>query len=250
MSELLGLLLILGLMTWILRFMTGVRSGRRRGFKRYERPPARWWRALVWVPIGYSLAKLLGSGTPLSIVVITSILLAFVQRMFPRPFEIVIGGGGALVALGEALDGSGCREPISGIGLVLVFGFASVAAVSVVVSGRPILKSGQYLSAGAAMIELTLFVVSPIGGVLVDTSGPLAVMPLIVVLLVSLMIGRSPTVGLAVVGAGLIAGQTLLALSPGACDRTALHALVGALAFAASRMVLSRRGRRSFLGVR
>src|SRR4051812_7858952 len=106
MSELLGLALLLGLMLWVFRFMLSGGSKPKRRLKRYERPPTHWWRALVWIPIGFSLAKLVGAGAPLLVLVVTCALLAAVQRIFPRPFEIVIGSGGTLVAIAEAMQGS------------------------------------------------------------------------------------------------------------------------------------------------
>jgi len=250
MSQLLGPILLVGLMVWVLRFMLGVRTGRRTGPKRYERPPTEWSKALVWIPTGYGLAKLLGTGAPLSIVVITCALTAAIQRIFPRPFEIIIGGGSTVVAVLEAVDGTGCRLPIGAQGLLLLGVFAGTAATAVILGGRPILKTSQYLAAGAAMTELVLFSISPAGVTLTDHYGAgMLVLPGLVLAL-SIAIGAYPNLGLATVGACLIAAEVVLAITPGACDHSATVALLGAGVFAASRMFLSKRSRRSLVGVR
>lgn len=250
MSQLLGPLLLLGLMIWILKFMLGVRTGRRPGIKRYERPPTAWWKALVWIPIGYSLAKLLGTGAPLSVVLLTSALMAAIQRIFPRPFEIIIGGGGTLVAVLEATEGTGCRPPIGSQGLLLLAIVAGTATTAVILGGRPILKTSQYLAAGAAMTELILFTLSPAGATLTDHYGTRALLLPAIALILSIAIGAHPNLGLATIGACLISAEIILAASPGACDHSATVALTGAGVFAATRLFLSGRSRRALVGVR
>lgn len=250
MSQLLGPLLLLGLVIWVLRFMLGVRTGRRTGLKRYERPPTDWRKALVWIPIGYSLAKLLGTGAPLAIVLITCALNAAIQRIFPRPFEIIIGGGGTLVAVLEAIEGTGCRPSIGTQGLLLLGIFAGTATAVVILGGRLILKTSQYLAAGAAMTELILFTLSPAGATLTDPYGTRALLLPVIALALSIAIGAHPNLGLATVGTCLIAAEVILAASPGACDHSAAMALIGAGVFAATRLFLSARSRRALVGVR
>lgn len=250
MSQLLGPLLLLGLMIWVLKFMLGVRTGRQTGPKRYERPATAMWKALVWIPIGYSLAKLLGTGTPLSIVLITCALTAAVQRIFPRPFEIIIGGGATLVAVLEAIEGTGCRPPIGTQGLLLLAIFAGTAATAVILGGRPILKTSQYLAAGAGMTELVLFTLSPAGASLTEYYGSRALLLPALALALSVAIGAHPNLGLATVGGCLITGEFVLSINPGACDHSAALALLGGCVFAATRLFLSKRANRALVGVR
>jgi hypothetical protein len=225
LNEPLGRMLLLGLMVWVLWQMVSVLVGWRTEGRRYERAPIHWWPVLQWVPIGYSTARLLGAGTPVTILIVACVLMAVVQRIFARPFEIVIGASAALVGLVEAIEGSGCRPPIGVAGVLLVAGFGGAATAIVLVSGHIVLKASQFVSAAAAMIELVLFATSPAGGTLVGVSGPTAGVLLLVVLGLSAAIGAKPELGLATVGVCLIAAEVALASTTVACERGALLAI-------------------------
>jgi hypothetical protein len=241
-----GSLLLLALMIWVLSVMVRALVSGTSPFKRYERPPSSWVGILVWIPIGYALSRLLGDGAPVQVVVVVSMLLAAVQRIFEGPFHLLIGGAGTLVALNDAVTGASCREPLGAFGLFLLGVFAATGFILIMASG----KTTDYLAAGAGVIELVLFAVSPVGGTVIADIGAAALVLPVGAATVAFLIGKQPKLGLGVVGAGVIAGEVVLAAVPGVCERSALTALVGAVVFAVTRWFLSHRSNRQLVGVR
>ncbi len=215
MSELLGLLFLLALMGYIQRNMLQVRSGAEPALKRYERPPRRPSRALVWVPIGFGTATLLG-GASLPTVLVLSVLMAAIQRVFPTPFEVVVGGGATLAALGQAVEGSECALPISLSAGLAIVAFGCFALLLVALGGHPFRSMGSYLAAGAGLIEVTLLA-APRPAIL-SAFGLDVVVTLALIAALALLIGLSPEFGLSSLGACVIAGEVLTSLNRASCS--------------------------------
>jgi hypothetical protein len=251
MSDLLGLLVLLGAMMTILRLaIRGTADRRRDGKRRYERPPRHWWLAAIWIPTGFAVTKLLGTGAPVSVAVILAVLIAAVHRAAPGPIDLAAGALGTVISVTHVIEGNDCRGPLGMTGILLLLVFCGTTAVCTVVTGlsRHRLTVGQGLVAICAAIELALFAVSP-GGILPTGAGDLGT-NVIVTLATAILVGIRPQFGLATVGACLIAAETSLALSGTSCDRSAPIALAGALAFATTRLILSSRRNRQLIGVR
>lgn len=251
MSDLAGLLVLLGAMLLILRTMIVGRLGWSRPRKRrYERPPRHWWRAAVWIPTGYAVTKLIGTGAPVAVVVVLAALIAAVHRAAPGPIDLAAGGLGTAISILQAIEGNDCRGSLGTNGAILLLVFAGVTSLVMVSSAIAIghLRPGQYAVAMCAAVELALFAVSP-GGVVVTAAGDLG-LAVLATLLLSALVGLRPHLGLAVMGACLIFAEVTLALAGQLCDQSAPYAIAGALVFSMTRLLLSSRRNRQLIGVR
>lgn len=251
MTDLVGLLVLLGAMVLILRTMILGKLGRSRlSRRRYERPPRHWWRAAAWIPTGYAITKLIGTGAPLSVVVMLAALLAAVHRAAPGPIDFAAGSLGTAISILHVIEGNDCRGPLGATGVVLLLVFAGVTTLLMLSSAVAIghLRPGQCAVATCAAVEFALFAVSPGGVVVTAVNEPgLAVAA---TLLLATIVGVRPRLGLAAMGVCLIAAEVNLAFAGQLCDRSAPYALAGALAFSATRLLLSSRHNRQLIRVR
>ncbi len=251
MTDLVGLLVLLGAMLLILRTMVLGRLGRSRpSRRRYERPPRHWWRAAAWIPTGYAITKLIGTGAPLSVIVMLAVLLAAVHRAAPGPIDLAAGGLGTAISILHVIEGNDCRGPLGTSGVVLMLVFTGVTTLLMLSSSVAIghLRPGQYAVATCAAIELALFAVSP-GGVVVTAVNELG-LAVAATLLLATLVGMRPHLGLAALGACLVLAEVNLAFAGQLCDLSAPYALAGALAFSTTRLLLSSRRNRQLVGVR
>lgn len=251
MAELAGPLVLLGAMILILRTMLLGRLGRSTPAKRrYERPPRHWWRAAVWIPTGYAVTKLIGTGAPLTVVVVLAALLAAVHRAAPGPIDLAAGGLGTAISVLQVIEGNDCRGPLGTTGVVLLLLFAGTTTLLMLSSAGAIgrLRPSQLAVASCAAIEIALFAVSP-GGVVVTGNHELGV-SVAATLLLATLTGLRPQLGLAALGACLIIAEVNLSFAGHLCDRSAPYALAGAVVFAGTRLLLSSRRNRRLVGVR
>jgi hypothetical protein len=251
MTDLAGLLVLLGAMLLILRTMIRGRLGWSRPTKRrYERPPRHWWRAAAWIPTGYAITKLIGTGAPLSVVVMLAALLAAAHRAASGPIDLAAGGLGTAISIMQVIGSNDCRGSLGATGAVLLLVFASVTTLLMLSSAAAIghLRPGQHAVATCTAIELALFAVSP-GGVVVTGANELGV-AVAATLVLATIVGLRPQLGLAALGACLMLAEVNLAFVGQLCDRSAPYALAGAVVFSATRLLLSSRRNRQLVRVR
>jgi hypothetical protein len=204
---------------------------------RHDDPPRGWWDALLWVPVGYAVTRLLGDTFPAYAMVLVGLLAAAAHHYGPAVVETVAGGLGLIASGAAAWDGAGCQAMIGDVGVVVIIVFGSIFIVSSfvrLIGSASLREMGKHLVIATATIEVSLFLVGPRGEPLIDPDEYVAPALLAAVLMGVSQLGLVDRyeVGMLSLGAMLVPVQLALALGDNPCGAGGFGPLLGMLAFA------------------
>jgi hypothetical protein len=195
-----------------------------------------WWQAAWWVPVGYASTKLYGPAMPTVAVGFCAVAVALVHRFAPGVVELVAGSGALIVAVNASADGD-CHVLVGDDGVLVLMAFGGGMCASAIVrllGSANAREAARHLLIAVVCLELALSAVTPVADAVTSFRGRVSTAAVLgVVLLVLAVGGIRARAGLALLGAVLVAVESLLAVTGGPCHSEALRALVGTVIFAA-----------------
>jgi hypothetical protein len=193
-----------------------------------------WWQAAWWVPVGYATTKLYGPTMPTVAVGFSAVAVALVHRFVPGVIELAAGAGALVVMVNASADGD-CHVLVGDDGVLVLMVFGGVMCTSAIVrllGSASAREAARHLLIAVVCLELALSAVTPVADAVTSFRARTSTAAVLgVVLLILTVAGIRARAGLPLLGAGLVAVESLLAVTGGPCHTEALRALVGTVIF-------------------
>jgi hypothetical protein len=201
-------------------------------------PPRAWWDVLLWMPVGFAIARVAGDSLPPPALAVLMVLLAAAHHFGPAVIDVMAGGGGLLLSLLAVWDGDGCQDRVGDMGIVVLVVFGSIFVVSSwvrLIGSASLREMGRHLLIATVSIEIALFAASPGGGdPLIDPDNVAAPIFLSVVLLIVCQVALIDRMelGMLCLGATLVPVEAAVSTHANPCGPGGYNPLVGMVAFA------------------
>lgn len=203
-------------------------------------PPRAWWDVLLWMPVGFAIARVAGDSLPPPALAILMVLLAAAHHFGPAVIDVIAGGGGLLLSLLAVWDGDGCQDRVGDMGIVVLIVFGSIFVVSSwvrLIGSASLREMGRHLLIATVSIEIALFAASP-GGTepVIDPDNVAAPIFLSVVLLIVCQVALIDRMelGMLCLGATLVPVEAAVSTHANPCGPGGYNPVVGMVAFAAA----------------
>jgi hypothetical protein len=208
-------------------------------------PPRDWWDVLLWMPVGFAIARLAGDSLPPLALAVLMVLLAAAHQFGPAVIDVMAGGGALVVSLSAVWDGEGCQDRVGDMGIVVLVVFGSIFVVSSwvrLIGSASLREMGRHLIIATVTIEIAVFAASPGREPLFGPDHVAAPLWLAGVLLVVCQVGLIDRMelGMLCLGAVLVPVEAAVSTHDNPCGPGGFSPLIGMLAFAAAAYYFAR----------